>query len=114
MQLRIEAQGKYLQKIIEEQQKLGSTLRASETLSSSSNDKQDPSQSEPSGDASAGILSPHKKQRIDDGSKDGFTAYRDPTTSGQKTDFVVSQLDPNLYGDDAGFGYNLETEFKRD
>ncbi|KAJ1392392.1 hypothetical protein SESBI_35844 [Sesbania bispinosa] len=71
LQMRIEAQGKYLQKIIEEQQKLGSTLTTSETLPLS-HDKQNHPQSEPSGssDALAGTFSPHKKQRIDDGSKD--------------------------------------------
>lgn len=72
--MRIEAQGKYLQKIIEEQQKLGSSLRASETVPSSK-DEQDPSQSEPSGDASADTLSSLKKQRIDDGSKNGITTF---------------------------------------
>ncbi|KAF7801398.1 myb family transcription factor PHL7-like isoform X2 [Senna tora] len=74
LQMRIEAQGKYLQKIIEEQQKLGSTLRASEVVPSSKDD-QELSQSEPSGDASAETLPPLKKQRIDDGSKDGITTF---------------------------------------
>ncbi|RDX72814.1 Myb family transcription factor PHL7, partial [Mucuna pruriens] len=94
LQMRIEAQGKYLQKIIEEQQKLGSTLATSETLSLS-HDKQNHPQSEASGssDALASTLSPHKKQRIDDGSKD----------------CNIGQLDPNLY-DDAGFGFDLETK----
>lgn len=77
--MRIEAQGKYLQKIIEEQQKLGNTLRASETQPSSK-DEQDHVQSEPSGDdVSAETQSPLKKQRVDDGSKNGITTL--PTTN---------------------------------
>jgi len=106
--MRIEAQGKYLQKIIEEQQKLGNTLTTSETLPSS-HDKQTHPHSEASGssDALASTLSPRKKQRIDDGSKDGFTASHVRKTE-QKNECNVGQLDPNLY-DDAGFGFDLET-----
>lgn len=113
--MRIEAQGKYLQKIIEEQQKLGSTLTASETLALP-HDKQNHSQSEPSGssDALAGTLSPLKKQRIDDGSKDGFTASQIPRKTSQKNDCNVGRLDANFYEDDAGFGFDLETERDED
>ncbi|KAH1077487.1 hypothetical protein AAZX31_19G110100 [Glycine max] len=108
LQMRIEAQGKYLQKIIEEQQKLGSTLTTSETLPLS-HDKQNHPQSEASGssDALASTVSPLKKQRIDDGSKEGFTA-----SQVRKND-NVGQLDPNLY-DDAGFGFDLETKKDED
>ncbi|XP_050911426.1 myb family transcription factor PHL7 isoform X4 [Lathyrus oleraceus] len=111
LQMRIEAQGKYLQKIIEEQQKLGSTLAASETLPLP-HDKQTHSVSEPSGssDALAGTFSPHKKQRIDEGSKDGFIASQVTRKTTQKNDCNVGCLDPNLYEDDAGFGFDLETE----
>ncbi|AES81048.2 myb family transcription factor PHL7 isoform X3 [Medicago truncatula] len=110
LQMRIEAQGKYLQKIIEEQQKLGSTLAASETLPLS-HDKQNQPLSEPSGssDALADTFSPHKKQRIDEGSKDG-TAPQVTIKTAQKNDCNVGPLDPNLYEDDAGYGFDLETE----
>lgn len=94
LQMRIEAQGKYLQKIIEEQQKLGSTLTNSDTLPLS-HDKQNNPPSEPSGssDAIADSMSPLKKQRIDDGSKDGFAASQVTTKTSQKTDCSVDQLD---------------------
>ncbi|XP_057437839.1 myb family transcription factor PHL7-like isoform X2 [Lotus japonicus] len=115
LQMRIEAQGKYLQKIIEEQQKLGSTLTVSEMLPLS-HDKQNHPQSEPSGssDALAGTLSPHKRRRIDDGSNDDLAASQDPRETAQKNDCNVGQLDPNLYEDDAGFGYDLERENDED
>ncbi|CAI8588117.1 unnamed protein product [Vicia faba] len=111
LQMRIEAQGKYLQKIIEEQQKLGSTLAASETPPLP-HDKQNHSVSEPSGssDALAGTFPPHKKQRIDEGLKDNFTASQVTRKTTQKNDCNVGCLDPNLYEDDAGFGFDLETE----
>ena len=113
LQMRIEAQGKYLQKIIEEQQKLGSTLTNSETLPLS-HDKQNNPQSEPSGssDAIADPVSPLKKQRIDDGSKDGLAASQVPTKTAQKTDCNVGQLDS--YEDDARFGFNMETKKDED
>lgn len=50
--MRIEAQGKYLEKIIEEQQKLGGTVKASNAVTSA-DDKGKPSQSEPPPDAPA-------------------------------------------------------------
>ncbi|XP_061355980.1 protein PHOSPHATE STARVATION RESPONSE 3-like isoform X2 [Gastrolobium bilobum] len=111
LQMRIEAQGKYLQKIIEEQQKLGSTLTTSETLPLS-HDKQNHPQLEPSGssDTLAGTLPPLKKQRIDDGSKDTFTASQVPRKTAQNNDSNVGQLDPNLNEDDAEFGFDLEKE----
>lgn len=110
LQMRIEAQGKYLQKIIEEQQKLGGALKSSET-SPSDEAKQQPSESEPTGDGSAGPSSPRKKQKVDNGPTDGFTISSVPSKSAQKNDFV-GQWDRNLYGSDAGFGLGLETEFK--
>ncbi|KAL2320562.1 hypothetical protein Fmac_029531 [Flemingia macrophylla] len=113
LQMRIEAQGKYLQKIIEEQQKLGSTLTTSETLPLS-HDKQNRPRSEASGssDALVSAVSPHKKQRIDDGYKDGFIVSQVRKTA-QKNDCNVGQLDPNLY-DDAGFGFDLQTKKDED
>lgn len=110
LQMRIEAQGKYLQKIIEEQQKLGGALKASET-SPSDEAKQKPSESEPTGDGSAGPSSLRKKQRVDEGPTDGFMISAVLPKSDQKNDFV-GQWDRNLYGSDAGFGLDLETEFK--
>ncbi|KAL5132761.1 Myb family transcription factor PHL7 [Glycine soja] len=113
LQMRIEAQGKYLQKIIEEQQKLGSNLTTSEALPLS-HDEQNHPQSEASGssEALASTVSPLKKQRIDDGSKDGFTASQ-VGNAAQKSDCNVGQLDPNLY-DDAGFEFDLETKKDED
>ncbi|KAH1256001.1 Myb family transcription factor PHL7 [Glycine max] len=113
LQMRIEAQGKYLQKIIEEQQKLGSNLTTSEALPLS-HDEQNHPQSEASGssEALASTVSPLKKQRIDDGSKDGFTASQ-VRNAAQKSDCNVGQLDPNLY-DDAGFEFDLETKKDED
>lgn len=61
LQMRIEAQGKYLQKIIEEQQRIGSKLKATEAV-----DKEKASESEASADASEGLLSPRKKQKRND------------------------------------------------
>uniref|UniRef100_A0A2N9FML3 MYB-CC type transcription factor LHEQLE-containing domain-containing protein n=1 Tax=Fagus sylvatica TaxID=28930 RepID=A0A2N9FML3_FAGSY len=110
LQMRIEAQGKYLQKIIEEQQKLGGALKASET-SPLDEAKQKPSESEPHGDGSASSFSPRKKQKVEDGLKDGFTTSSVPPKSDQKNDFD-GQWDRDLYGSDAGFGLDLETEFK--
>ncbi|KAK7290721.1 hypothetical protein RIF29_05336 [Crotalaria pallida] len=115
LQMRIEAQGKYLQKIIEEQQKLGSTLTATETLPLT-HDKQSHPQSEPSGssDALAGTLPPLKKQKIDDDSKDDLPSSHVPTKSAQKTGCSAGKLDPNSYGADAGFRYDLEMEKDED
>lgn len=113
LQMRIEAQGKYLQKIIEEHQKLGSNLGASETLLLSK-DNQDLSQSEPSGDASSGTFSPLKKQRIDECSKDEFTASQVQTKTAQRTDSVAGQIDQDHYDDNAGLRFDLEREFKKD
>lgn len=107
--MRIEAQGKYLQKIIEEQQKLGGALRASETLPLD-DDKQKQSRSDTPGGDSAGPSSPRKKQKVDDGLKDGFDSSVTPK-SDQKRE-LVGPWDRDFYGSDAGFGLDLGTEFK--
>lgn len=64
LQMRIEAQGKYLQKIIEEQQKLAGTLETSERSISAQIEQKQNLDSTP--EASAGPLTPQKKQRLDD------------------------------------------------
>ncbi|KAJ7972015.1 MYB transcription factor [Quillaja saponaria] len=110
LQMRIEAQGKYLQKIIEEQQKIGGSLKTSETELQSG---QDPTHSEPPDDASGGALSSLKKQRVDDGLKDGCTSSQVPGKTVKKSDFVVGQWDRELYGADAGLGFELETDSNR-
>lgn len=71
LQMRIEAQGKYLQKIIEEQQKLSGVLKASETLPLPKDQPLAPSHSHPPPNASMSSFSPHKKQKLDDGSTEG-------------------------------------------
>lgn len=103
--MRIEAQGKYLQKIIEEQQKLGGTLKASEAVPSA-DDKQKPSQSKqpqpPPDDPSIGTSSPRKKQKVDD----RMTAKPD-----LKHGFI-DRWERDMYENDGVFGFNLEVEFK--
>ncbi|XP_024031141.1 myb family transcription factor PHL7 isoform X2 [Morus notabilis] len=111
LQMRIEAQGKYLQKIIEEQQKLGGVLKASELLPLAEDDKTEPSQSDTPADASAGESSPRKKQKTDDGLPDGGTSSAPLPKADQKNEFV-GQWDRDLYGNEAGFGFDLETESK--
>lgn len=109
--MRIEAQGKYLQKIIEEQQKLGGALKASETVASDEG-KQKSSQLEPPGDGSAGPSSPRKKQKAanDPGLTNG-SASAVTQKSDQKKDFV-GQWDRDYYRSEAGFGVDLESELK--
>ncbi|KAK9265538.1 hypothetical protein L1049_001721 [Liquidambar formosana] len=110
LQMRIEAQGKYLQKIIEEQQKLGGALKTSETVPLAE-DKQKLSQSQPPADGSIGPSSPRKKQKVDDGSTDGSTPSTVPPKTYQKQGFI-DQWDRDLYGSDAGFGFDLGMELK--
>ncbi|KAG2689846.1 hypothetical protein I3760_09G158800 [Carya illinoinensis] len=86
LQMRIEAQGKYLQKIIEEQQKLGGALKASETYPLD-DDKQKASHSESPGGDSAKPSSPQKKQKVDDGLRDGLASSATPKRD-QNKEFV--------------------------
>lgn len=108
--MRIEAQGKYLQKIIEEQQKLGGALKASELLPSTEDNKQE-HQSDTPAETSAGQSSPRKKQKTDAGLPDGGTSSAAVPRADQKNDFV-NQWDKELYGNDAGFRFDLESELK--
>ncbi|PON90413.1 Octamer-binding transcription factor [Trema orientale] len=110
LQMRIEAQGKYLQKIIEEQQKLGGALKASELLPSTEDKKQELQLDTPA-EASADQSSPRKKQKTDDGLPDSGNSSASVPRADQKNDFV-NQWDQDLYGNDAGFGFDLESEFK--
>lgn len=108
LQLRIEAQGKYLQKIIEEQQKLGGTLNDPET---SAADEKDKSLQTPQ-DALVEPLSPLKKQKMDDCVLD-TTTPRGLLPADEKPDYIISQWDRDLYGRDVvGFGYDVVTGFK--
>lgn len=109
LQMRIEAQGKYLQKIIEEQQKLGGALEASDTVPLAE-DKQQPSQSEPSPDNSLGRPSPRKKLRVNEGSTDESCPLLSQK-SFEKQD-LANSWDRKLYGSDIGFGFDLGLEFK--
>lgn len=106
--MRIEAQGKYLQKIIEEQQKLGGVLKASESIPSAEDKKQELSESEIPADTSAGpSSSPGKGRRTDDGLPDGCTL----SPVQPKADLenrLVGQWDQDLYENDALFGLNSE------
>ena len=121
--MRIEAQGKYLQKIIEEQQKLGGALKASEAVPLV-DDKQNPSQSKPLPDASIGSSSPRKKQKVDDGMTHdcnppldppkpdhGCNPPLNPPKPDPKHGFI-DRWDRDMYGNDGVFGFNLEIEFK--
>ncbi|RVX05052.1 Myb family transcription factor PHL7 [Vitis vinifera] len=123
LQMRIEAQGKYLQKIIEEQQKLGGALKASEAVPLV-DDKQNPSQSKPLPDASIGSSSPRKKQKVDDGMTHdcnppldppkpdhGCNPPLNPPKPDPKHGFI-DRWDRDMYGNDGVFGFNLEIEFK--
>lgn len=120
LQMRIEAQGKYLQKIIEEQQKLGSVLKASETQPSSNNQEEEREKSsrekssdpQPGREASPGPTSPRKKLKLDDSSRSNIDNLSVPVESSTKKAFL-DQWDQNLYGCTAGFGLDVETEFKQ-
>ncbi|KAL5546919.1 hypothetical protein UlMin_006606 [Ulmus minor] len=111
LQMRIEAQGKYLQKIIEEQQKLGGVLKASELVPLPEDNKQESSQLETPAEASAGQSSPRKKQRTDNGLPNVGTSSTAAPKGDEKND-LVGQWDGNIYENDAGFRFDLETEFK--
>jgi len=112
--MRIEAQGKYLQKIIEEQQKLGSVLKGSEVIplaEGKEEEKENPSDSQPGSEASEGPSSPRKKPRLDDTSTSKVDPTSGPSENNQKPAFI-DQWNHSLYGSTAGFGLDLETEFK--
>lgn len=107
MQLRIEAQGKYLQKIIEEQQKLGGALNDSET--SAADEKEKPPL--PPQDALVEPASPLKKQKMVDRVLDA-TPSQDLLSADEKPDYI-SQWDRELYGRDVvGFGFGVVGGFK--
>jgi len=104
LQLRIEAQGKYLQNIIEEQQKLGGVLQASE-------DKQKPSNSpSTSQDAPA---SSHKKARVGQLDPSAIVAPTVPLPESKPS--LIAQWDRDLYGEaGAGLGLDLPSDELRD
>ncbi|KAF3443100.1 hypothetical protein FNV43_RR17021 [Rhamnella rubrinervis] len=111
LQMRIEAQGKYLQKIIEEQQKLGGALKASEVTTSAENKTQELSQLETPADASVGPSSPQKKQRIDDdgGAKpDGGTQSPAQSKADQNNNFSGQWDRDDMYETDTGLELNPE------
>lgn len=113
LQMRIEAQGKYLQKIIEEQQKLGSVLKGSEVIplaEGNEEEKENPSESQPGSEDSEGPSSPRKKPRLDDTSTSNANPSPGPSENNQK---FIDQWNHSLYGSTAGFGLDLETEFKK-
>ncbi|KNA15454.1 hypothetical protein SOVF_097980 isoform A [Spinacia oleracea] len=121
LQMRIEAQGKYLQKIIEEQQKLGSVLRASEALPSSNDEEEEREKSldsQPGGREEAST-SPRKKQKLDDSSTSNVVDTLPlplPLPVHLENSPKKAHLDQwgrSLYGCPAGFGLDLETEFKK-
>lgn len=103
--MRIEAQGKYLQKIIEEQQKLGGVLKGSEPTPSSEDKMQELSQLETPADTSAGPSSPQKKRRMDDGLPDAGTPSPVQPQADQNNNFA-GQWDREVYETDTGFALN--------
>ena len=107
--MRIEAQGKYLQKIIEEQEKLGGVLKASETLPLPEDNNLEPSQLDTPAEALPAQSSPRKKQRTDDALADGGTSSSAQPRADEKSSFA-NQWDGDLCGNNAGFG--LDTDFK--
>lgn len=102
MQLRIEAQGRYLQKIIEEQQKLGGALKATE-------ESQIPSESPSASQDCLGDPPPLKKPRIADQPPD---ATHEAPLPESKPDFV-GQWDREFYESSVTrFAFDSRSEFK--
>ena len=93
--MRIEAQGKYLQKIIEEQQKLGSSLVGTESQPGGE-DKQFQSYSHQATDASVQPLSPRKKQKVINEGPDGSA----PSLAAPE---IGNHWDPKWYNNDSQF-----------
>ena len=91
--MRIEAQGKYLQKIIEEQQKLGSSLVGTESQPGGE-DKQFQSYSHQATDASVQPLSPRKKQKVINEGPDGSA----PSLAAPE---IGNHWDPKWYNNDS-------------
>lgn len=94
--MRIEAQGKYLQKIIEEQQKLGSSLVGSEPQPGGEDkDKQFQSYSQQANDASVQSLSRKKQKVIDEGTDGSAPSLAVPE--------IVNHWDQKWYSNDSQF-----------
>lgn len=101
--MRIEAQGKYLQKIIEEQQKLSGVLKASETLPLAK-DKQLASHSQPPPDAATSSSSLRKKQKVEPASSRESVLPLAPPNDDRDHGLVTHW---NTYGGDTEFGLNV-------
>lgn len=115
LQMRIEAQGKYLQKIIEEQQKLSSVLKGSEALplvEDVEGNNENQSESQLASEASQASQSPPKKQKLDDPLQSNLDPSPIPSENSHKQDVPLDRWDRNLYGSVAGLGLDLETEPK--
>lgn len=114
LQMRIEAQGKYLQKIIEEQQKLSTMLSSSETLQLADDETKDsekPSETPSTPDASARPPSPRKRQKLDDSSSGGISPPV-PLVGDQKCT-SLDQWDQGLLESSAVFSLGPEKEFTK-
>ncbi|XP_017251952.1 myb family transcription factor PHL7 [Daucus carota subsp. sativus] len=89
LQMRIEAQARYLQKIIEEQEKLGSSLIAPEGPPGAE-DKQFHPHSHQAADASTPSQSPQKKQKVNNEGSDRSA----PSSAASE---IVTHWSRNLY-----------------
>lgn len=104
LQMRIEAQGKYLQKIIEEQQKLSGALKASETLPLAE-DKQLASHSQPPPDGDTSSSSLRKKQKVEAASSRGDCILPSVPRKDDRDHELVTHW--NVYSGDTEFGLNV-------